>query len=221
MNNTFFDPIDIYCERTGPELWAEPLNALTNLAFVAAGIWGLREARRRDAGRFATVLCWWVIAIGIGSGLFHSFANRLTIWADIVPIATFVLAYTLYNLRRFLRLPLASSLFALVAFYAVAGLVTWLVPDQLNAATNGTLGYLPALLALVFFGALLVARGHPAGRYNLAAAMLFVVSATFRAIDPDICSALPIGTHFLWHTLNGLMLGVLLAATTRFAGNRR
>ncbi|PSM19254.1 ceramidase domain-containing protein [Nitratireductor sp. StC3] len=221
MTNTFFDPIDIYCERTGPHLWAEPLNALTNLAFVAAGIWGLREARRHDAGRFATVLCWWVIAIGIGSGLFHSFANRLTIWADIVPIATFVLAYTLYNLRRFLRLPLAWSLLALVAFYAVAGLVTWLVPDRLNAATNGTLGYLPALLALVFFGALLVARGHPAGRYNLAAAALFVVSATFRAIDPDICSALPIGTHFLWHTLNGLMLGVLLAATTRFAGNRR
>lgn len=25
--------IDHYCERTGPGLWAEPVNALTNLAF--------------------------------------------------------------------------------------------------------------------------------------------------------------------------------------------
>jgi hypothetical protein len=33
MDQTIFDPIDAYCERLGPGLWAEPLNALTNLAF--------------------------------------------------------------------------------------------------------------------------------------------------------------------------------------------
>ncbi len=30
--------IDLYCERLGPGLWAEPLNAVTNLAFILAGI---------------------------------------------------------------------------------------------------------------------------------------------------------------------------------------
>ena len=42
------ESIDLYCERTGPGLWAEPFNALTNLAFlaVAAILW-------RRAGRNA------------------------------------------------------------------------------------------------------------------------------------------------------------------------
>lgn len=46
MWQTLLTPVDLYCERTEPELWAEPANALTNLAFVAAGLWGVREARR-------------------------------------------------------------------------------------------------------------------------------------------------------------------------------
>ena len=37
----WLESIDLYCERTGPELWSEPLNALSNLAFigVAALLW--------------------------------------------------------------------------------------------------------------------------------------------------------------------------------------
>ena len=44
--------VDLYCERTGPEYWAEPLNALSNLAFIAAGLWFLVKFRRegRDGG---------------------------------------------------------------------------------------------------------------------------------------------------------------------------
>lgn len=33
--------IDIYCERLGPGLWAEPLNALTNAAFFYSRRLGL------------------------------------------------------------------------------------------------------------------------------------------------------------------------------------
>ena len=29
--------IDIYCERLGPGFWAEPVNALSNGAFLVAG----------------------------------------------------------------------------------------------------------------------------------------------------------------------------------------
>lgn len=212
--------LDLYCERTGIEFWSEPVNALTNLAFVMAGLWGLREVRRRDAGGFAEVLCWWVVAIGIGSFLFHTFANRLTMWADILPIASFTLAYTLLNLRRFMGLPWPSALAIFVAFYLVAGFLTAQVPDWLREASNGSTGYLPPFLALVFFGLLVVRAGSPAGWYNLAAAGIFVVSVTFRAIDPLVCDAMPLGTHFLWHTLNGLMLGVLLAAVARYGAPR-
>ncbi|MDN2580003.1 ceramidase domain-containing protein [Aquibium sp. ELW1220] len=209
---TLFRAIDSYCERTGPDLWSEPLNAVSNLAFILAGLWGLREVRRHRAGGFAELLCWWVIAIGVGSALFHTFANVLTVWMDVIPIATFTLALTLFNLRRFVGLSRRTSLLAFVAFYAVAGALTAMVPDWMRVASKGTSGYLPAFLALTFFGFVLVLRRHPAGWYDLAAASIFIVSATFRSVDATVCEALPIGTHFLWHVLNGLMLGVLLAS---------
>jgi len=217
MLQILLEPVDLYCERTGPEFWSEPANALTNLAFIAAGLWGLHLTRRLQAGGFAGLLSWWAIAIGIGSALFHTFANHLTVWADVLPIAIFTFVYTLYNLRRFFGFGWQRSLSIFAAFYLAAGVVTALVPEGLRAASNGSTGYLPPFLALVFFGGWLVVRNHPAGRFNLAAAAIFVASVTFRAVDPHVCGAFPLGTHFLWHLLNGLMLGVILTAAAKYA----
>lgn len=213
--------LDLYCERTGPEFWSEPVNALTNLAFVLAGLWGVYEVRRRGTGAFAEALAWWAVAIGIGSFLFHTFANRLTMWADILPIAGFTLAYTWLNLRRFVGMAWPKALAVFIGFYIAAAILTLLVPDWLREATNGSTGYLPPFLALIFFGIVVIRSGNPAGWYNIVAALMFCASVTFRAIDPVVCEAMPLGTHFLWHTINGLMLGVLLAATARYGAPRR
>lgn len=213
--------VDLYCERTGPEFWSEPVNALTNLAFVIAGLWGLYEARKRNSDGFVLLLCWWVVAIGVGSFLFHTFASRLTMWADILPIAGFTLAYTLFNLRRFLGFGWPKALAIFFAFYIVAGVITALVPEWLRVASNGSTGYLPPFLALVFFGSWVIRAGNPAGWFNIAAAGMFVVSVTFRALDPVVCDAVPLGTHFLWHTFNGVMLGVVLTAVVFRGGQSR
>ena len=81
--------VDLYCERTGPEYWAEPLNALSNLAFIAAGLWFLVKFRRERRDGWTETLAWMVTAVGIGSWLFHTHANQLTIYADVIPIAIF------------------------------------------------------------------------------------------------------------------------------------
>jgi hypothetical protein len=43
--------VDLYCERLGSSLWAEPLNSPTNLAFrlVAVIVWRMARLRRREA----------------------------------------------------------------------------------------------------------------------------------------------------------------------------
>ena len=220
MSPSLLTPVNLYCERLGPDFWAEPVNVLTNLAFIAAGLWGVREVRRLGTGTFAEVLAWWVVAIGIGSTIFHTFATKGTIWADVLPIAGFTLAYTLFNLRRFLGMRWGKAIVIFVAFYAVAGLVTLAVPDWLRQASNGTTGYLPPFLTLAFFGTVVAAGGNRAGWYNLAGSAIFVVSVICRMIDPMVCASFPLGTHFLWHILNGLMLGVLLAAAARYGASK-
>ena len=68
--------IDLYCERQGPALWAEPVNALTNFAFLAAG-WATWRLMRRRAVRLASVgiLPALMLAVAVGSGLFHTLAT--------------------------------------------------------------------------------------------------------------------------------------------------
>src|SRR3546814_11001359 len=96
--------IDIYCERLGPGLWAEPLNALTNLAFIVAGIVlvaALRRAEpgvRRDPAMLGLVLL--LLVNRTGSGLFHNFAMAWAALADVIPVDLFILLYIYQALRR-------------------------------------------------------------------------------------------------------------------------
>ncbi len=149
--------------------------------------------------------------------LFHTFANEATKWADIIPIAGFTLAYTLYNLTRFMHLSWAKALPIFIGFYA-SGRRSHRVRSRRAAAGDQRFDRIPAALSradlLRHPGDPL---GNPVGWFNIGAAGLFTLSVTFRAIDPVVCGSFPLGTHFLWHTLNGLMLGILLAATIRDA----
>ena len=87
----WLESIDLYCERTGPELWSEPLNALSNLAFigVAALLW--RRAGGRHSSGDIRLLLALIAAVGIGSLVFHTLATRWAALLDIVFIALFVL----------------------------------------------------------------------------------------------------------------------------------
>ena len=115
--------IDIYGERLGPGLWAEPLNAVTNLAFIFAGlalVAGLRRdaAARRDWAVVALVVL--IFLVGIGSGLFHTFAVVWAALADVIPVGLFILLYMYLALYRFIALPLWG---ALAGVAVVLGLV--------------------------------------------------------------------------------------------------
>jgi len=83
---------------------------------------------------------------------------------------------------------------------------------------NGSLVYVPALLAMAIVGGLMAERKHPAAPYILWAALIFSISVAFRSLDLALCDAYQfqgrkIGTHFVWHLLNGLALFLLLRAS--------
>ncbi len=85
---------------------------------------------------------------------------------------------------------------------------------------NGTLGYAPAFAALLLVGVLLAWQGHRAARYLFLAAAIFLASMTFRTLDFELCpltrlDGRALGTHFIWHILNAVLLYVLLLAAIR------
>lgn len=205
--------VDIYCERLGPGLWAEPLNALTNLAFILAGILlvvALRRAEpavRGDAG--VLVLTALVFVIGLGSGLFHTFATAWAGLADVIPIALFILLYLFLALSRFVALPLWACGLGAAAML----LLTMVLP---LAFRGGLSSYGAALVALLLVGGFLqFGRRHPAGPGLLVAGGLFALSLALRTADAPLCNALPIGTHFLWHILNSAVLYSLVRTMMR------
>ncbi len=50
----------------------------------------------------------------------------------------------------------------------------------------------------------------------LVTAGIFLVSLAFRTVDVASCGSLPLGTHFLWHVLNAVVLYRLLVAAAEF-----
>lgn len=196
--------IDIYCERMAPGLWAEPLNAVSNFAFIVAGIMLLAVLRRQEAvvrqdpAIIGLILL--VIAIGIGSTLLHTFAVVWAALADVIPIALFILLYMYLALRRLARFPLWLCLLG-VSIVLVLVVVMPLV-FRFSVSTYGV-----ALTAMLVVGGFLhLAQRHPAGLPIVVTGLIFAISLSFRTIDEPLCDKLPIGTHYVWHVLNAVVL---------------
>jgi hypothetical protein len=198
-------PVDLYCERLDPSFWAEPVNAVSNIAFMIAAVAALMHWRRY-AGDLATLaLIGLTFAIGFGSFTFHTLATRGAMLLDVGPIGVFIYGYFLLALRQMLGLSWSLSIASTAAFAVLSTGIASYVPREM---LNGSTGYFPALAALLVFGSML--RDSLQGRAMLAAAGVFVVSVTLRIIDLDICPAFALGTHFLWHVLNAVVLYLLL-----------
>jgi hypothetical protein len=199
-------PVSLYCERADLSFWGEPVNALTNAAFLIAAAAGF-VLWRRAGGRDLPVLTLIVVvaAVGLGSFTFHTVATRGAALADVVPIAIFIYGYLALALHRFLHLSALTVVAVVIGFAAGAQALAVAFPARLN----GSVAYLPALLAMI--GVALAARG--AARSSLAlAAIVFAASLALRTIDRAVCAEFPLGTHFLWHLLNAVVLYVLLRA---------
>src|ERR671916_3530729 len=95
------DVMDVYCERVGPGLLAEPLNAVSNISFLLAA-WAAWVLAKRTGTLSAGVRVLIAIAasVGIGSILWHTYPTALTLILDIVPILVFISWYIWLHTRN-------------------------------------------------------------------------------------------------------------------------
>ncbi len=148
----------------------------------------------------------------------------------MVPIGLFMLVYLGFALNRFLGVPVGLAVLLVIGFTAIMAMTgqvqCWdggvgLPGPEIQGAKpclNGSVFYLPALMALIVVGLLAEERRHRAAPYLLWAAAILAVSITLRSLDFALCDRVVIegrktGTHFAWHLLNGLALFLLLRAS--------
>lgn len=203
-----------YCERTDAGYWSEPVNAVTNAAFVIAA--GIMAMRLRGASGMA--LGWLLVlilaAIGVGSFLWHTHATRWSGLADVLPIVLFILTYVFAATRDFLRLHWGVAAAAVVAFFPYAAAVSWTIA-QVFPGAGANASYASVALLIVIYGALLWRRAPETARGMILGAGILCVSLGFRILDDAVCDTLPLGTHFMWHVLNGVMLGWMIEVYRR------
>jgi hypothetical protein len=213
MNSWFGDmnrPVNIYCERASAAWDAEPLNAISNLAFFLAAwaAWRLQARRANFAYDGAIrLLCLLIALVGAGSMTFHTVATRWAEWADVIPILVFMIVYCWVVLTAFFRWHfLLKGLACIILFSATF----YLEADEFEKFLWGGAMYLPTLVFLVGIGAGIWRSDAAAGATFVSAAALFVLSFATRTADMQMCSSLPIGTHYFWHIFNATVLFLLV-----------
>ena len=199
--STWFNSVDIYCERLDASFWAEPINAISNLSFIVAGLflWRLRSPR----SALMTIL---MILIGLGSFSFHTFANRLTGLLDVVAIALYLVAFSYLIPKQWSRNSLliqVGSLILLIVSIVLAHLLMNHLKPALPWLPPGI--YLGAWLALLIYALVTQHSNKPAARFLWLAVIVFPFSLLSRQLDMLLCDSIG-PTHWLWHLLNSLTL---------------
>jgi hypothetical protein len=213
------DYVDNYCERTDGSFWSEPLNAVSNLSFLVASIAAAVYVRRvsRQTGQPAGelfALPVMVLLIFLGSSAFHTTATRWGLAADSGTIAVYMVYFISLWPRLYWDLPWRRAWLGGPIFLVFTGLVT-VTLRQLPGMYLSALAGLLVLAGFLFFSKDPARRAH--WKWYLTAALVFAVSLTARTLDAPLCGDMPIGTHYIWHTLNGVVLYlVTYAAAVRW-----
>jgi len=199
--SSWFNPVDIYCERLDASFWAEPINAISNLSFIVAGFFLWRQKSSRS-----TLIALLIILVGLGSFSFHTYANRLTGLLDVLAIALYLLTFAFLIPKQWSKssiwIQLGSVLLLLISIVLAQLLISqfrpalpWLPPGM----------YLGAWLALIIYAWVTRYSNTSAARFLWLAVIVFPLSLLSRQLDMPLCDFIG-GAHWAWHLFNGLTL---------------
>ena len=192
---------DEYCERVGFGLLAEPLNAISNFSFIIAAWAAWVLAKRTDTlTPGVKVLIGLAALTGVGSMFWHTLANTWSLYLDIVPIVIFIVGFIWLYTREVMRQGAGVAVLGIGVFFLAAVLVR-----PIGENLHGAPSYLPALLVVLGGGVYHAVANRPSRFTLLAAFGAYCAALFFRTIDQELCHYMTIGTHWIWHSLVGLV----------------
>ncbi|MCI5049979.1 MAG: ceramidase [Rickettsiales bacterium] len=204
------------CERTTPYWYGEPLNTLSNLLFMLVAVIIYKHYHKHPDLKDRKILdihamTFLIFAIGIFSSIFHMNPNPLTELMDIVPIVLFI---NIFFFSITVRIGKTNAFQTVVCYVAFLGF-THILISQFPNAMNDSISYLSSMTALVAIAIYLHMKRRPSSHQFLLGALVGIISLFFRAIDNAVCEQIPFGTHFMWHSMNALLLYILMKQVIR------
>ena len=203
-------PIDIYCERLDVDIWAEPINAVTNIAFILAAIIMWLRCKNLVEGKILSFL---LFSIGCGSFLFHTYAQTWAALLDVTAILIFILTYIFVANRRFLVWSKMVSLIGVILFFPYQLLLVSILSNI--QFFGSSVQYIPVAILIFIYSGLLRKSEPNLSRGLFIGAAILCFSIISRAADEPLCSILSVGTHFVWHILNAIMLSWMIEILRR------
>ena len=197
---------------------AQPVNALTSLAYVVVGIWIVTRCKPGSKlGRFTpTVFGLVLVAVGIGSVAFHGPQPVGARFLHDFPIALALLFIVAVDLIRLGLLGERSAFRIGLAAAAIVGVVTAVAPDIALLLSVPLIGAAVIGEVLVYRKVdrrqpgsrrVLILRGAMVGVIAVAG-LLNILGRTDGALcDPDSVVQL----HGLWHVLTAVVFGLWAA----------
>ena len=203
-------PIDIYCERLDIGIWAEPINAVTNVAFILAAIIMWLRCKNLVEGKILSFL---LFSIGCGSFLFHTYAQAWAALLDVTAILIFILTYIFVANRRFLAWSKMVSLIGVILFFPYQLLLVSILSNI--QFFGSSVQYIPVAILIFIYSGLLRKSEPNLSRGLFIGAAILCLSIISRTVDEPLCSISSVGTLFVWHILNAIMLSWMIEILRR------
>ena len=218
----------LYCETGHPWLFmAEPVNTITNGFIILAAVMAFLQVRRARVGwpLDLSILLFLLLATGIGSFFWHAFRTRMALAFDALPGLLFLFVFAGFWICRLFGV-WAGILGALGLVAASSGsiwLTMTLFPQMRHLPPAISLAPAYATISAIGIGLIVLTIrkiGWNAARIAAGALTCAIIAAICRSIDLMACSAIPFGTHFLWHILLSLAayLGIVFLLRFRTGG---
>lgn len=193
-----------YCEPIADALIAQPWNTYSNALFFVFAFMLYQRYQlmsTQEQTPLLQTLCLSPILIGMGSTVWHATMIGWTLSIDVASIGVFAALFIIYGMRHILQKTWWMTVGAIVAVVVLGAVTTRLTVDMIPQKSGG---FIPLALIILGIGGALTAKKHSSAGYYYAAGFAMLCAALFRVSDEAMCTAIPMGTHWLWHVLTAI-----------------
>lgn len=194
-------PLTAYCERSSSGFFAEPLNAISNIAFIFAGfgIYKLLTKNKIRKIEYKVILLL-ILLIGVGSFLWHTIRNPYTLLLDAIPVALIVALITYILLSKLIEKKLFALLIVALLLAGRFFISSFAPTDSISSLIRNGINAIVFLVLIIWT----FKKYGKVAFEGLIVLVIYLLAITMRTVDLEVCSTFSMGTHFLWHIFNAL-----------------